>query len=240
MEQTTTNNSVFSTLNAVDVNGHTEKKNDLTYLSWAWAWGETVKRCPEASYEVVKDENGLPYFASPLGIMVYTRVTIGGQTREMWLPVMDNANRALCAEPKEVTDRYGKKTVIPAATMTNVNKAIMRCLTKNLAMFGLGLYIYAGEDLPEEVKERKKAEDRESLMNTAKYCDAKGLAALHARSNGDEEVRAALLARLKTLVEETKNRKELEEVYRVSLWAHSTPQLLQWAQERQGKMKSEE
>jgi hypothetical protein len=133
-------NNVFNTLNAIDVNQHTEKKNGLTYLSWSWAWQQVAMHYPSATYEIVKFD-GLPYIASPLGIMVYTRVTIEDVTHEMWLPVMNNRNQALKVEQ---------------ATMFDINKTIMRCLTKNLAMFGMGLYIYAGEDLPEPVKEEQK------------------------------------------------------------------------------------
>ena len=80
--------------------------------------------------------------------MCYTKVTAGGITHEMWLPVMDNSNSAMKDEPYEVQTRNGKKTV-QAFTMFDVNKTLMRCLVKNLAMFGLALYIYSGEDLPE-------------------------------------------------------------------------------------------
>lgn len=145
--------SVFDTLFSVNVNGHTEKKKsgktELTYLSWPFAWAEVKKAYPSATYEVVKQANGLPYvFDQNTGYMVNTRVTIDGITHEMWLPVMDGANRAMKAERYQYTTQFGSKTV-EAATMFDVNKAIMRCLVKNLAMFGLGLYIYAGEDLPE-------------------------------------------------------------------------------------------
>ncbi len=153
--------SVFDTLFYLDVNPHVEKKETgrttLSYLSWAWAWAEVKKRYEDAKYEIVKDANGLPYFGDPrTGIMVYTRVTINGITHEMWLPVMDGANNAMKFEPYEITTRYGTKSVA-AATMFDVNKTIMRCLVKNLAMFGLGLYIYAGEDLPEESETDKTA-----------------------------------------------------------------------------------
>lgn len=142
--------TVFTELNSVNVNEHTEKKQNLTYLSWSWAWAEVKKRYPEATYEVVKFENGLPYSYDPkTGYMVYTKVTIENVTHEMWLPVMDNNNNAMLDHPYEYTTKYGNKTVA-ACTMFEVNKAIMRCLTKNLAMFGLGLYIYSGEDLPED------------------------------------------------------------------------------------------
>lgn len=143
--------SVFENLNNANVNGHTEEKNGLTYLSWAWAWAEVKKAYPDANYTIEKF-NGLPYvYDENTGYMVYTTVTIEGITHEMWLPVMDGANKAMKAEPYKYTTRYGEKTC-EAATMFDVNKAIMRCLVKNLAMFGLGLYIYAGEDLPESEK----------------------------------------------------------------------------------------
>ena len=126
---------LFEQLYGLDVNSKTEKKNGLTYLSWAWAWAEFKKACPDATYEIVKQANGLPYaYDANTGYMVYTRVTAAGVTHEMWLPVMDHRNKAL---------------QVGQATMFEINKAIMRCLTKNLAMFGLGLYIYAGEDLPD-------------------------------------------------------------------------------------------
>lgn len=143
----------FQTLNSVNVNEHTERKKtggtELTYLSWAWAWAEVKKRYEDICYEVKKFD-GLPYvYDDKTGYMVYTSVTIDGITHEMWLPVMDGANMAMKAEPYEVTYPNGRKRPVAAATMTDINKTIMRCLTKNLAMFGLGLYIYAGEDIPE-------------------------------------------------------------------------------------------
>ena len=141
--------SKFEELYGLDVNAKTEEKNGLKYLSWAWAWAEFKKVYPEATYEVVKFD-GLPYCYDPnTGYMVYTKVTAEGITHEMWLPVMDGANHAMKAEPYNVKTKY-KEIPVEPATMFDVNKAIMRCLTKNLAMFGLGLYIYAGEDLPEQ------------------------------------------------------------------------------------------
>lgn len=125
--------NVFKTLAALNVNEKTEKKGQFTYLSWAWAWDIFVQHYPEATYEIAKNELNLPYFNSDAGGMVYTKVTAGGITHEMWLPIMDFKNQA-----KKQFD------------MMDVNKTVMRCLVKNLAMFGLGLYIYAGEDLPEE------------------------------------------------------------------------------------------
>lgn len=142
--------SVFETLSAINVNDKVEKKSGLTYLSWAWAWGEVKKVYPDAVYQVLRDPVTLkPYiFDEALGYMVMTNVTIQGQTLEMWLPVMDGANKSMKAEPYSYATRYGDKSV-EQASMFDINKTLMRCLVKNLAMFGLGHYIFAGEDLPE-------------------------------------------------------------------------------------------
>jgi hypothetical protein len=161
--------SVFEVLFDTNVNGHTEGRNGLTYLSWAWAWAEVKKIYPDAQYEIEKF-NGLPYVFDELtGYMVYTKVTIQGITHEMWLPVMDSANKAMKATPYTYETKYGEKKV-EAATMFDINKTIMRCLTKNLAMHGLGLYIYAGEDLPEVDKEKASkglADELKSLWDKA-------------------------------------------------------------------------
>lgn len=145
--------NVFETLFHLDVNERVEKKKtgntQLSYLSWAWAWAEVKKRYENAQYEILKFENNQPYvYDEKTGYMVFTKVTIDGITHEMWLPVMDGANKAMKSEPYTYTTKFGEKSV-EAATMFDVNKTIMRCLVKNLAMFGLGLYIYSGEDLPE-------------------------------------------------------------------------------------------
>jgi hypothetical protein len=135
--------TVFERLSSINVNDHVEKKKDLTYLSWAWAWSETKKACPDATYKILDTD-----FDEVLGFMCHTTVTIEGETLEMWLPVMDGANKSMKKEPYTYETRYGQKSV-EAATTFDINKTIMRCLVKNLAMFGLGIYIYAGEDLPE-------------------------------------------------------------------------------------------
>ena len=146
--------SNFETLNAINVNEKTEKKKsggtELTYLSWPFAWAEVKKRFEHASYTIWKDEQNRPYVFDPeLGYMVYTTVTIEDVTHEMWLPVMDGANKAMKNVPYKYTTKFNGEKTCEAATMMDINKTIMRCLVKNLAMFGLGLYIYAGEDLPE-------------------------------------------------------------------------------------------
>ena len=145
---------LFKKLTSTNCNEHTEAKNGLTYLSWSWAWQLFKETCPDATYEIEKFTNPitgvtLPYIETEIGYMVFTKVTACGQTYEMWLPAMDNTNKTL----KKVAYDCKNRTV-DACTMFDINKTIMRCLTKNLAMFGLGLYIYAGEDLPVEVKEK--------------------------------------------------------------------------------------
>lgn len=143
---------VFNKLSSIDVSKHVEVKEQngvkLSYLSWAWAWAEVKKVYPDAEYVIFKQPNGLPYVYDPnTGFMVYTQVTIEGQTYDMWLPVMDSSNRAMKAVAYEVKTKT-RTFVVNPATMFDINKAIMRCLVKNLAMFGLGLNIYVGEDLP--------------------------------------------------------------------------------------------
>lgn len=145
----------FDALLSLDMSDKVEKRENLTYISWANAWSEFKSCYPSATYEIVKNpETGLPYFSDPeTGIMVFTHVTVDGVTHEMWLPVMDNRNKAMKLQPYnyQAWDNYKKVYVektVQAATMFDINKTLMRCLVKNLAMFGLGLYIYAGEDIP--------------------------------------------------------------------------------------------
>lgn len=159
--------AMFDALYSLDLSDKLERREEndkLSYLSWANAWAEFKRAYPDASYRIVKDtETNLPYFNDPdIGIMVYTEVTADNQTYEMWLPVMNGANKAMKTQPYtyQVYDGYKRQYVektVQAATMFDVNKAIMRCLVKNLAMFGLGLYVYAGEDLPEKSNEEQQA-----------------------------------------------------------------------------------
>lgn len=126
--------SVFETLNQINVNGHTEKKNGLTYLSWAWAWAEIKKAYPEAFYTIYENKDGWNYHTDGKTAWVKTGVTIEGIEMVEYLPVMDFKNKSIPVEQ---------------LTSFDVNKAIQRSLTKACARHGLGLYIYAGEDLPE-------------------------------------------------------------------------------------------
>lgn len=142
--------SVFEQLNSIDVKDHIEKKNGLNYLSWAFAWAETKKKFPNATYQIeMFGENHLPYvYDENTGYMVFTSVTINDLTHDMWLPVMDSANKTMKKDPYTYDTKYKKGVKVESATMFDINKTIMRCLVKNIAMFGLGLYIFAGEDLP--------------------------------------------------------------------------------------------
>lgn len=145
--------SVFETLNAINVNGHTEKKGNLTYLSWAWAWSEVKKAFPEATYKVYENAQGWNYHTDGKTAWVKTGVTIEGIEYIEYLPVMDARNRSITLE---------------TITSFDVNKTIQRSLTKACARHGLGLYIYAGEDLPESEQTpiTKPAVDRDILIKT--------------------------------------------------------------------------
>lgn len=129
----------FEVLNSINVSDKTEKKNGLTYLSWAWAWGEVKKLHPDANYKIYETENGCIYWTDGKTAWVKTGVTINGIEHIEYLPVMDYKNKSIPIEN---------------ITSFDVNKAIQRSLTKAVARHGLGLYIYAGEDLPEEGKNK--------------------------------------------------------------------------------------
>ena len=156
---------MFNALSNLDLSDKCEKRDQLTYLSWANAWSEFKSAYPSATYRILKNENGLPYFSDPnLGIMVFTEVTVDDVTHQMWLPVMDSKNKAMKLEPytysvwNNFKKAFEEKTV-QGASMFDINKTLMRCLVKNLAMFGLGLYIFQGDDLPE-----KSADDTTSSV----------------------------------------------------------------------------
>lgn len=138
--------SAFEVLNSINVNDKTEKKNGLTYLSWAWAWGEVKKAFPDATFTIYERETEhgpVNYFTDGRTCWVKTGLTINGLEHIEELPVMDFKNNAIPLE---------------RVTSTDVNKAIQRSLTKAAARHGLGLYIYAGEDLPESEKEEAPQE----------------------------------------------------------------------------------
>ncbi|MBD5427308.1 MAG: DUF1071 domain-containing protein [Treponema sp.] len=149
----------FTQLTSLNLNDKVESKNGLSYVSWANAWKAFKEVYPTATYRIIKDpKTNMPYFVDPLmGIMVFTEVTANGLTYEMWLPVMDSANKAMKLEAYQYqvwnkTTRQYENRKVEAATMFDINKTLMRCLVKCLSMFGLAIYIYAGEDMPEVVE----------------------------------------------------------------------------------------
>lgn len=156
-EKKTVKETRFEKAYKLNVNDKAEKKDNLTYLSWAWAWAEFKKIYPEATY-TIKRFNDKPYiYDEKTGYMVFTEVTADNQTHEMWLPVMNYNNKTMFDHSYTYktwewknNQKIAVDKTVEAASMFDINKSIMRCLTKNLAMFGLGLYIYAGEDLPED------------------------------------------------------------------------------------------
>lgn len=145
----------FVTLNNINVNGKTEKKNGLTYLSWAWAWAEVKKLFPTATYTIYEAANGCFYHTDGRTCWVKTGVTIDGLEHIEYLPVMDYRNASIALEK---------------VTSFDVNKAIQRSLTKAVARHGLGLYIYAGEDLP-EVDKGDKPQQEQPLEPVYTCCD---------------------------------------------------------------------
>lgn len=154
--ETVIETKVFETLSNIDVSGYIDKKNNLDYLSWATAYKLAKKEFPDLAYNIIFFD-GKPYFKDETGYMVFTQVRIKGETIDMWLPVMDYRNQS-----------------IKNPSMTDINKSLMRCLTKNLAMFGIGISLYAGEDLPsdsEEPKAVKKAVVKEEPKEEFKCVD---------------------------------------------------------------------
>ena len=153
--------SYFDELNNVNVNEHVEQKNRLSYLSWAWAWQELKKRYPLSFYTIYEDARGLNYFTDGRTGYVKTGVTVvdGDMALEHveYLPIMDYRNNS-----------------IPIAEITSfdVNKSIQRSLTKAVARHGLGLYIYAGEDLPDEERAAESAKKANTDDKAKEYAFA--------------------------------------------------------------------
>ena len=156
----------FVELNNINVSGKTEKKNGLTYLSWAWAWGELKKIHPDATYTVYENADGWNYHTDGRTGWVKTGVTVDGLEHIEYLPIMDFKNKSIPVEN---------------ITSFDVNKTIQRSLTKAVARHGLGLYVFAGEDLPEEERtEENKAKvetiSKKEVELLKKMCERKGVA----------------------------------------------------------------
>jgi hypothetical protein len=130
----------FDTLSKINVNEHVEKKGKFSYLSWAWAVDVLRKQHPTATWEVIRF-NGMPFMQTPLGYFVEVAVTVEGITLSQIHPVLDNNNKPI-AQPSSF----------------QINTSIQRCLVKAIALHGLGLYIYAGEDFPDTSEQEAEAE----------------------------------------------------------------------------------
>ena len=150
------NKSVFKTLNEINVNDKIEKKGKLSYLSWAWAWARVKENYPEAYYTIYENAQGMNYHTDGRTCWVKTGVTINGLEHIEYLPVMNNQNKSIPLEQ---------------VTSFNVNTSIQRSLTKACARHGLGLYIYAGEDLPEIEQEQTPKEDTVVCARCHKQAD---------------------------------------------------------------------
>lgn len=170
----------FEELNNINVSDKTEKKNNLTYLSWAFAWGELKKKHPDATYTVYENQHGWNYHTDGRYCWVKTGVTVDGIEHVEMLPVMDYKNNSI---------------PVDKATAFDINKTIQRSVTKAIARHGLGLYIYAGEDLPDEAdgtaEERQalKAEEEQAkkeMQNQISGAEAKNLRQLIAKYGADE------------------------------------------------------
>ena len=145
----------FDALYNMNLGDKVEKKDNLSYLTWSEAWKAFLEVYPSATFRVITNpDTKLPYFVDAnIGIVVFTEVTADDLTLTMFLPVMNSSNKAMKLEPYnyQAWDKQNKRYVertCEAATMFDINKTIMRCLVKNLALFGLGLKLYQGEDIP--------------------------------------------------------------------------------------------
>lgn len=166
---------VWKTLSAIDCSKRVEKKGKLSYLSWTWAWQILNEHYPDSTYEYYE-----PTFLEDGTAEVSVSLTVEGKTHRMWLPVMNNRNAS-----------------IPNPSSFDVNKARMRCLVKAIAFFGLGINIYAGEDLPQAAETAVITEDQavEIKAIIEKYeVDVKGFL-IYVKSNSVDEMLATQYSR---------------------------------------------
>lgn len=191
--------NLFTYLYAVNVNGHTEEKNGLTYLSWAFAWAEIKKVVPDAQYTIYERETEfgpVNYFTDGNTCWVKTGVTLNGLEHIEMLPVMDFRNKSI---------------PLAAVTSMDVNKAIQRSLTKAVARHGLGLYIYAGEDLPEEEAARnaESAEQWEKKLKDLRKQADEAIKAYSASFTADQK--KELASQIKTITGGVANYMKVED-----------------------------
>jgi len=181
----------WATLSAIDCSKHVEKKAGLSYLSWAWAWATLMEEFPSSAFAFHPDQS-----LEDGSVMVSCTVTVEGQPRTMWLPVMDNRNNA-----------------IKHPDARKISDARMRCLVKAIAMHGLGLYIYAGEDLPQAAQDAAESpitEEQFLALNAEldatesdkeKFCALFKIASLKEMKQGDLDKAMTMLASKKAKLE---------------------------------------
>ena len=143
------------------IKGKVEKRHGLSYIPWANAWQEVKKLYPDTTYKVYTNEKGMPHFIDDFGGFVKVSVTVGGTEQICWLPILDHSYNPMKKEAYkyEKYDKYKNKKVeveVKAITSFDINKAIMRALTKALALHGYGLFAFQGEDFPQDSKEEPK------------------------------------------------------------------------------------
>ena len=179
--------TIWETLSKIDVSNHIEKKMNLSYLSWAWAWDTLMKSYPQAQYEFLNN-----HFHNDGSVDVWVKVSIDDCYRVMWLPVMDNKNNAIkYPDSRKVSD------------------ARMRCLVKCIAMFGLGLYIYAGEDLPDGVEPEKKDVAQSATPEKEWYNDFEAHKALMLEGiKSGEKTAASIISKLEMTFKVSKDVKD--------------------------------
>lgn len=246
--------SVFNTLYAIDARDRAQKKDTgrttLTYLPWATTYSIVAQNFDDMEYgfvtqsvditieeEHTNNATGivtketqhktveLPYIDTPLGLIVKTWVKIGGVTKEMYLPVYDSQFKAMKSEPYTYSTKTGDKTV-PAATIGDVYKSIMRCFAKNLSMWGVGLHFWTKEDAPETVlkleklikeiddvylTKKKKGFADEELLNVLKEALPEDLGGNYHLCENEEmlsDVKKALLKLIKPKTTKTVKEKE--------------------------------
>lgn len=222
---------IYNNLRKITVSDRTKSKNGLDYMPWATAWDEICSHY-NASYEFITFDNSQtivgvtdsgekimggmddPYLVTKAGLMVATSVTVEGHTRYMQLPVMDFRNTSMALEERQVG-----KNKVSAANMNDINKATMRCLAKNIAMFGLAINLWTGEDVPDAIvsvqkaateamgliAQKKKAASENKDERASAKIDEILLTNLPKECNGDprlcedEETLNALVKKLKTV-----------------------------------------
>ncbi|MEH7256629.1 DUF1071 domain-containing protein [Bacillus toyonensis] len=165
----------FAELAVIDVSKHVEKKGRFSYLSWSWAVDQLLKKYPDATWQVVRFD-GLPYMKTEVGYFVEVEVTVNNITRSQIHPVLDNYNKPI-AKP----------------TSFQINTSIQRCLAKAIALHGLGLYIYSGEDIPQddELKQAAKQLDnipKQEQARQAEVANEQRIKAIHVQIRELSEV----------------------------------------------------